>query len=65
MTFLKTAWGQATGWQRAAIIVAGLISVIALSSIAGGEPRTAEPGPTDVAAVETRDLGADDACRDP
>jgi flagellar motor protein MotB len=53
MAFLRAAWGQASGRQRAVIIVAGLIGVLALGSLAGGGQGTAVPSPTGLAAVGT------------
>ena len=52
MSFLKAAWGQASRRQKTGIIAAALISLLAISSVAGATPDAGGSAPSSLAAVE-------------
>jgi outer membrane biosynthesis protein TonB len=47
MSFLRTGWGQASGRQKVAIVGAGIVSLLALSVVAGGNLGNAGSVPSD------------------
>jgi outer membrane biosynthesis protein TonB len=53
MSFLRAGWSQASRRQKAAIVGAGLVGVLAISSVMGGTNDSGGGVPNDLAAVKS------------
>lgn len=53
MSFLRTGWGQASRRQKLAVVGAGIVSLLALSAVAGGNQGNTGPVPTGGAAIHS------------
>lgn len=65
MSFLRTAWGKASRRQKVAIAGAGIVSLLALSTIGGGGTTAPDPEPAAAAVTARPTIEAPSATHSP